>query len=136
MTELYVYSTMMSPENQGVFQLLKEVTFRRILAFYNSRKWGHFGVICGQLSVLGLAGGTGPRYFGNEGRIYQSVPQAPPRTLQRFVRRFLMAFNLPRQYNWSHVASSCKCCNNKADKVIRVDTIINGHENNYQSNGM
>jgi len=31
-----------SPENQGVFQLLKEVTFRRILAFYSSRKWGHF----------------------------------------------------------------------------------------------
>ncbi len=34
----------MSPENQGVFLLLKEVTFRRILAFYNARKWGHFGV--------------------------------------------------------------------------------------------
>ncbi len=32
----------MSPENQGVFQLLKEVTFRRILAFYSSRKWGYF----------------------------------------------------------------------------------------------
>ncbi len=32
----------MSPGNQGVFQLLKEVSFRRILAFYNSRKWGHF----------------------------------------------------------------------------------------------
>jgi len=28
----------MSPENQGVFQLLKDVTFRGILAFYNSRK--------------------------------------------------------------------------------------------------
>ena len=26
----------MSPENQGVFQLLKEVTFRKILAFCNS----------------------------------------------------------------------------------------------------
>jgi hypothetical protein len=36
MKELYVYSTIMSPENQGVFQLIKEVTFRRILAFYNS----------------------------------------------------------------------------------------------------
>jgi len=34
----------MSPGNQGVFQLLKEVTFRRILAFYNARKWGCFGV--------------------------------------------------------------------------------------------
>ena len=32
----------MSPENQGVFQLLKEVTFRRILAFYISRKWDHY----------------------------------------------------------------------------------------------
>ncbi len=33
----------MSPGNCGVFQLLKKVAFRRILAFYNSRKWGHFG---------------------------------------------------------------------------------------------
>ncbi len=32
----------MSPEYQGVFQLLKEVTFRRILAFYCSRKWDYF----------------------------------------------------------------------------------------------
>jgi hypothetical protein len=31
MRELYyVYLTIMSPENQGVFQLLKEVTFQRI----------------------------------------------------------------------------------------------------------
>jgi len=36
MIELYVYSTMMSLENQGVFQHLKEETFRIILAFYNS----------------------------------------------------------------------------------------------------
>jgi hypothetical protein len=28
----------MSPENCGVFQLLKEVTFRRILAFYSSMR--------------------------------------------------------------------------------------------------
>jgi hypothetical protein len=27
MIELYVYSTIMSPGNQGVFQLLKEVVF-------------------------------------------------------------------------------------------------------------
>jgi len=27
MKELYVYSTMMSPENQGVLQLMKEETF-------------------------------------------------------------------------------------------------------------
>ena len=33
----------MSPGNQGVFQLLKEMAFRRILVFYNSRKWSHFG---------------------------------------------------------------------------------------------
>jgi len=32
----------MSPENQGVFQLLKEVTFRKILAFYNSRQGDRF----------------------------------------------------------------------------------------------
>ncbi len=32
----------MSPGNQGVFQLIKKVTFRRILVFYDARKWGHF----------------------------------------------------------------------------------------------
>jgi hypothetical protein len=32
----------MSPENCGVFQLLKEVTFRRILTFCSSQKWGCF----------------------------------------------------------------------------------------------
>ena len=36
------YGDMMSPENQGVFQLMKEVTFRGILVFYNLRKWGYF----------------------------------------------------------------------------------------------
>ena len=36
----------MSPGNQGVFQLLKEITFRNILAFYSLRKWSHFGVLC------------------------------------------------------------------------------------------
>jgi hypothetical protein len=41
----------MSPENQGVFQLLNEVTYRGILAFYNSRKWGHFGGICARLGA-------------------------------------------------------------------------------------
>ena len=38
----------MSPGNFGVFQLLKEVTFRRILVFCSSRKWGHLE------SALGL----------------------------------------------------------------------------------
>ena len=42
----------MSPGNMGVFQLLKEVTLRRILAFYSSRKWGHFGGICARPVVL------------------------------------------------------------------------------------
>jgi hypothetical protein len=32
----------MSPGNQGVFQLQKEVTFQRILTFYNMCKWNHF----------------------------------------------------------------------------------------------
>jgi hypothetical protein len=32
----------MSLENQDVFQFLKEVAFRRILAFCSSRKWGYF----------------------------------------------------------------------------------------------
>jgi len=41
----YVYSTNMSPGNQGVFKLLKEVTFRGIVGFYNSRNWGHFVVV-------------------------------------------------------------------------------------------
>jgi len=45
MKELYVYSTKMSPGNQGVFQLLKEVTFRGILAFYSSKNGGILGDI-------------------------------------------------------------------------------------------
>jgi len=61
MIELYVYSTKISPENQDVFQLLKEITFRKILAFYSSRKWGHFGGICGRPGALGLTG-SNPRY--------------------------------------------------------------------------
>jgi len=36
MIELYVYSTIMSPGNQGVFQLLKDVTFRGILILFKS----------------------------------------------------------------------------------------------------
>jgi len=32
----------MSLENCGVFQLLKEVTFRRNLELYDARKWIHF----------------------------------------------------------------------------------------------
>ena len=32
----------MSPGNQGVFQLLDEVAFRRVLVFYNSQKWERF----------------------------------------------------------------------------------------------
>jgi hypothetical protein len=34
----------MSLENQGVFQLLKEVALRGILVFYNLLKWGFFFV--------------------------------------------------------------------------------------------
>ena len=33
----------MSLENCGVFQRMKEVTFRGILVFYNARKWGYLG---------------------------------------------------------------------------------------------
>ena len=33
---------LLNPGNCGVFRLLKEVAFRIILAFYNSRKWGRF----------------------------------------------------------------------------------------------
>jgi hypothetical protein len=50
----------MSPGNQGVFQLLKEVAFRRILGFYSSRKWNHSGGTSVRLSVLWLACGIGP----------------------------------------------------------------------------
>ncbi len=57
----------MAPENQAVFQLLKEVTFRRILAFYNSRKWGHLGVMLGLLSALLAGGGTDLGDFINGG---------------------------------------------------------------------
>jgi hypothetical protein len=56
----------MSPENQGVFKLLKKVAFRGILVFYNSRKWGRFGGICTWLGALWLAGGTGPEDFGRQ----------------------------------------------------------------------
>jgi hypothetical protein len=41
----------MSPENKSVLQLLKEVTFRRPLTFYCSRKWGCFGVLSTRLSA-------------------------------------------------------------------------------------
>jgi hypothetical protein len=52
MRELYyIYSTMMSPGNQGVFQLVGRITFRRILVFYSTGKWGFFGGICTQLSA-------------------------------------------------------------------------------------
>jgi len=40
----------MSPENRGVFQLLEEVIFRRILVFCSSCKWGcFFGILGVQL---------------------------------------------------------------------------------------
>jgi hypothetical protein len=51
----------MSLENQGVFKLLKQVTFRGILKFSGLRKWGHFGGICSRLSAFWLAGGAGPK---------------------------------------------------------------------------
>jgi hypothetical protein len=35
----------MSLGNQGVFQLLKMVAFRRILVFYNTKNRDHFGYI-------------------------------------------------------------------------------------------
>ena len=51
----------MSPGNQGVFQLLKEVIFRRILAFYNLRKWSYFGVSFCSSVRFWLASETGPK---------------------------------------------------------------------------
>jgi hypothetical protein len=45
----------MSPGNQGVFQFMKEVTFQRIMAFYNLRKWGHFGIVRVRSGVLLVA---------------------------------------------------------------------------------
>ena len=37
----------MSPENQGVFQLLKEAAFRRILAFFAAQEnVGILGMLC------------------------------------------------------------------------------------------
>jgi len=37
MKELYyVYSTTMSPGNQGVFQLLKEVNYLRVIVFFTA----------------------------------------------------------------------------------------------------
>jgi hypothetical protein len=60
MIELYVYSTIMSPENRGVFQLLKEVTFRGILAFLQLAKMGPFWGRFTHGPVLLKVGGTGP----------------------------------------------------------------------------
>ena len=42
-------------KNRGVFQLVKKVTFRRILAFCSSRKRSHFGITCGsaQCALVG-----------------------------------------------------------------------------------
>ena len=60
MKELYVYSTMMSLENCGIFQFLEEVTFWRILTFYDARKWDRFVGICSRFGARWLAGGTGP----------------------------------------------------------------------------
>jgi hypothetical protein len=45
----------MSPENQGVLQLLKEVTFRRILAFFTANEDGailaiiSYDMVCTQI---------------------------------------------------------------------------------------
>jgi hypothetical protein len=41
----------MSPGSEGVFQLLKEVTFGRILAFYDALKWGHLSIISAWFSA-------------------------------------------------------------------------------------
>jgi len=79
---------MMSLENRGVFQFLKEVIFRRILTFLQLvgmvtcginhirfvtsplpvvvvyyRKWGYFRGIRVRPSALRLDGGTGPESF-------------------------------------------------------------------------
>jgi len=40
------FGYIMSPGNQGVFMLLKDVTFWGILAFFYARKWAYFGGIC------------------------------------------------------------------------------------------
>jgi hypothetical protein len=40
----------MSPCFGGIFQLLKGMTFRRILAFLQHTKWGYFGVFSGTIS--------------------------------------------------------------------------------------
>ncbi len=59
----------MSPENYGVFQVLKEVNFQRILAFYNSQKWGHFGGVCSRRSgwLVGLVRDISASLRNNKG---------------------------------------------------------------------
>ena len=57
------YGDIMSPENCGVFQLQKEVTFRGIMAFCNSQKWGCWGASLRGSVRFWLAGGTGPEYL-------------------------------------------------------------------------
>jgi hypothetical protein len=51
MIELYVYSTIMSPGNQGVFQLLKEVIFEELWYFETREngailEWFTYGQLC------------------------------------------------------------------------------------------
>ncbi|MHC4243604.1 MAG: hypothetical protein ACYSU4_14455 [Planctomycetota bacterium] len=63
---------MMSPENQGVYQLLEEVNFRRIQAFYNSRKWGHFLELLHWLvaPLVGWRGLIGSDFTGTKHKVF------------------------------------------------------------------
>ena len=51
----------MSPGNQGVLQLMKEVTFRGILISCNSRNWGRLGGIHARPGALPVGWWVQPR---------------------------------------------------------------------------
>jgi len=73
MIELYVYSTKMSPEKYGVFQLLKEVTFEEFWHFTAKENEAIFGVLGARLVRFWLAGGTGPRNLASFHKIKRGV---------------------------------------------------------------
>jgi len=61
---------MMSPGNQGVFQLLKEVTFRRILAFCS---WLEGCFLCASGWLVGPVQQIWAREKGVDHRIFSAV---------------------------------------------------------------
>ena len=86
-----------SPGLRGVFQLLKEVTFWRILTFYSSRKWSHFAVVVTRYMGRGESVTPFMFYvnFGRFGSNQSYRENSPTRTFRMMVLRSITAFILP-----------------------------------------